>query len=397
MKILVHDYTGHPFQVQLSRVLAQRGYEVLHLYSGDYITPRGEVEKRNTDPKNLRINPIFMKTPTTKYNFFKRWFQENEYGHVLAKETLEFQPNIVIASNTPLDALRHLQTAARKTSSFFVFWLQDIYGLATSWILTKKYPVLGAFIGKYYTHLEKQLLGKSDAIVEITEDFQPVLQAWKISSKKLITIPNWAPLDSIPVVEKYNPWTIQHHLEDFFVAIYSGTLGLKHNPGILIHAAKYLSKYPDFRLVVISEGLGAKYIKKSLDETPLENLLLIGFQPFEVLPNVLGASNVLLALLEPEAGAFSVPSKVLTSLCAGRPILLSCPAQNLAARIISENEAGIVTKPGDPDQFAKELEKLYLNRNLREKYGKNARQYSENNFDIESITTKFEDIWQSAK
>ncbi len=28
MKILVHDYAGHPFQVQLSRALAQRGHQV---------------------------------------------------------------------------------------------------------------------------------------------------------------------------------------------------------------------------------------------------------------------------------------------------------------------------------------------------------------------------------
>ena len=32
MKIIVHDYAGHPFQVQLSRRLASRGHEVLHLY-----------------------------------------------------------------------------------------------------------------------------------------------------------------------------------------------------------------------------------------------------------------------------------------------------------------------------------------------------------------------------
>ena len=32
MRILVHDYAGHPFQVQLSRALAQRGHDVLHAY-----------------------------------------------------------------------------------------------------------------------------------------------------------------------------------------------------------------------------------------------------------------------------------------------------------------------------------------------------------------------------
>ncbi len=30
MRILVHDYSGHPFQAQLSRELARRGHDVVH-------------------------------------------------------------------------------------------------------------------------------------------------------------------------------------------------------------------------------------------------------------------------------------------------------------------------------------------------------------------------------
>ena len=62
--------------------------------------------------------------------------------------------------------------------------------------------------------------------------------------------------------------------------------------------------------------------------------MLLPFQPYEVLPEVLASADVLLAILEPEAGVFSVPSKVLSYHCAGRPILAAIPAENLAARII---------------------------------------------------------------
>jgi len=30
MRLLIHDYAGHPFQVQLSRELARRGHSVTH-------------------------------------------------------------------------------------------------------------------------------------------------------------------------------------------------------------------------------------------------------------------------------------------------------------------------------------------------------------------------------
>jgi hypothetical protein len=32
MRVVVHDYAGHPFQVELSRALAARGQDVFHLY-----------------------------------------------------------------------------------------------------------------------------------------------------------------------------------------------------------------------------------------------------------------------------------------------------------------------------------------------------------------------------
>ena len=50
MRILIHDYSGHPFQVQLSRELARRGNAVLHLYNGSNpTTPKGAVSKRDGD------------------------------------------------------------------------------------------------------------------------------------------------------------------------------------------------------------------------------------------------------------------------------------------------------------------------------------------------------------
>ena len=43
LRILVSDYSGHPFQVQLSRELARRGHEVIHSYSAGFQTPKGNL------------------------------------------------------------------------------------------------------------------------------------------------------------------------------------------------------------------------------------------------------------------------------------------------------------------------------------------------------------------
>ena len=50
MKILIHDYAGHPFQVQFSRSLAKRGYDVLHVFSGSFQSPNEALAKRMSIP-----------------------------------------------------------------------------------------------------------------------------------------------------------------------------------------------------------------------------------------------------------------------------------------------------------------------------------------------------------
>ena len=63
---------------------------------------------------------------------------------------------------------------------------------------------------------------------------------------------------------------------------------------------------------------------------------LLPFQPAEQLSEVLGSGDVLVALLEPGASKFSIPSKVLSYLAAGRPVLGIMPADNPAAVDIDE-------------------------------------------------------------
>jgi colanic acid biosynthesis glycosyl transferase WcaI len=49
-RILVHDYSGHPFQAELSRSLARRGHDVLHLSFRQFQTPKGDLVAKPDDP-----------------------------------------------------------------------------------------------------------------------------------------------------------------------------------------------------------------------------------------------------------------------------------------------------------------------------------------------------------
>jgi len=391
MRILIHDYAGHPFQIQLSRELASRGHEVRHLYAGYNQTPRGALAIKDGDPQTFDVCGVFIRQPLNKDNFIKRWLQEREYGRAMAREVAAYQPDVIISANTPLDAQKAIFSAAQAHHAKTIFWLQDFIGIAAYSLLNKRIGIFGKWVGRYYIALERRLLRSADAVVAISEDFLPTLEAWGISDHKLHVVPNWAPLSEIRVVERATPWAREYGLLDGFNFVYTGTLRMKHNPALLLELARELSRFDtQARMIVTSEGPGADWLKERSAALDLHNVVVLPFQPMERYAEVLGSADVLVAILEKEAGAFSVPSKVLSYLCAKRPLLLAVPKQNLAAKIVSSQRAGIVVEPDNVSAFVEGAKSLLSSPALREKMAENARSYAEANFDIQAIGDQFE-------
>lgn len=392
MKILVNDHAGHPFQVQLSRALAARGHEVLHTYTKDLQTPRGRLERLADDPSRFQIEPLALSRPFNRYGLADRVLQERELGKALRATLRRFQPDHVISANTPLGAQAVLVNQCRRKGIPFVFWLQDLLGIGIRNNLQKKIGPAGNLVGRYYLALERRLLRNSSAVVIITEDFVPICEKAGISVRNIHVVHNWAPLQDVPVLSKENPWAEHQGLANTFNFLYSGTLGMKHNPELLASLAQAFRQEPHVRVVVITEGLGAEWLAKQKRSRNLENLVLLPFQPFEELPQVLAAGDILVAILEPDAGVFAVPSKVLTYMCAQRPLLLALPPENLAARIVHDNGLGIVVNPADIQGFLEGARDLARDAGLRHRMGRKARCYAEERFNIDHIADKFEAI-----
>ena len=169
---------------------------------------------------------------------------------------------------------------------------------------------------------------------------------------------------------------------------------MKHNPNLLLGVAERFKDRDDVRVVVISEGMGSDWLKEQKERKGLSNLILLDYQPFDKLPQVLASGDILTGVLEEDAGVFSVPSKVLTYLCAQKPILLAVPEVNLAARIIREEEAGLTVGPADEEGFWAAAETLYNDSERAKSMATKARAYAEKTFDVKLIGNRFESLIQ---
>src|SRR5206468_1680454 len=142
----------------------------------------------------------------------------------------------------------------------FVFWQQDIYSVAMKAFAEQRLPVFGRAVGAAFVELERRMLRASDAVVVISEDFLPVLDRWRIAREHGDVIENWAPLDELPQRPRDNDWAHRHGLVGIPVALYSGTIGLKHDPQLLVELATRLHD-GNARVVVVSGSPGAERLR----------------------------------------------------------------------------------------------------------------------------------------
>ena len=398
MRIVVHDYAGHAFPTSLSRALAARGHEVVHAFASSLQTPRGDLVRKPGDSPTLEFREIQMNPEYVryKYSFRRRRNMEVCYGKEVAKFITAWKPDAVLSGNTPTETQEPITRAAIADGGRFYYWVQDFYSLAVDKILRRKIPVAGGWVGSWYRHLDRRQFQRSSKIIAITEDFTPILSSeFGVDPSQVAVIPNWALIEEIPVLPKDNPWSRRHALHDKFVYLYSGTIGMKHNPAMLLELARRHAENPEVRVVIVSEGIGAEWLRKEGAAAKLPNLIILPYQPFQDLPAVLASGDVLVGILEEEAGTFSVPSKTLSYLCAGRPLLLAIPLDNLAARITRNHKAGLTVAPGDLEGFLAAASELHQSEILRAELATNARAYAEETFPIEKTAAIFDRILAS--
>lgn len=389
LKLFVHDYSGHAFPVQLSREMAHRGHRVVHAYSAAVESPRGGVALNEADPSCLTINAIGRAGSLNKYALLHRVKEERKYGDQLADAILHEDPDVVILCTTPNDVLDRMHALPSKMR--VIWWLQDIYSIGIRSVLNRRLPLMGNLAGAIYHHKEKRFAARADHIVSITPDFIPHLRRLGAPAEKISVIENWAPVNELLPAPLENAWKRENGLSGKRLIVYSGTLGLKHNPAVLAKAAQLFQDQgrEDVRIVVATQGLGADFLKADIRRRGLRNLVVLPWQPYERLAEMLSSAEVLTAIIEPDASLFSVPSKILSCFCVGRPLVASLPTGNLAARTIEAARAGFVVPPGDDAAFISHLEKLLGDADLRARLGAAGRAYAEEKFDIARIAKRF--------
>jgi len=395
LRVLLHDFGGYPFITQLGRELARRGHVVDHAYNAR-LTAGQDVEARADDPASFRFVPVRTRAHFDKYAIARRLPLEDEYGRRVAAVARATRPDVVLSANTPLFSQRRLLRAAHDAGAPFVFWLQDLLGVGIAGELARRFGAVGRWpLGTAAERLEGDLLRASDHVVAISPRFEDTLARHGVTTDRVTVLPNWAPLTSpSPAPGAGRAWATEVGLDARPIVLYAGTLGRKHDHTLLLDLATALG--PAAQVVVVTEGPVADALASEAADRAVDNLRVLPFQPVDRLPAVLASAQVLLALLTEDASGFSVPSKVMTYLVAGRAIAASMPGDNPAARILRDHGAGAVSDPADRAGFVASVVSLVGDPVRAAGMGARGRAYADASFGIDRIVDRFEAVLEGA-
>jgi colanic acid biosynthesis glycosyl transferase WcaI len=212
------------------------------------------------------------------------------------------------------------------------------------------------------------------------------------SAERVFIVYNWVDTDLIQPRPKDNVFSQQYNLTDRFVVSYAGTMGWAQDMETIIDSAAQLRDNPQILFLLVGDGVEKEKAQKKAEALGLKNILWLPMQPFTIYPEILAASDVSLINLHPELRTPVVPSKLLSIMAAGRPVVASLPQESDARVIITEADCGIFVNAGDGISLANAIQKLASDPALGQKMGKRGRAYAEENFSREGCASQMESV-----
>jgi colanic acid biosynthesis glycosyl transferase WcaI len=155
-------------------------------------------------------------------------------------------------------------------------------------------------------------------------------------------IPNFVDPDAIVPLPRMTGYRAELGIGDEPVVLYAGNVGFSQSLDLVVESAR---RMPDVTFLINGDGAARPQLER--EAAAVSNVRFAGYQPLSRLAEVLATGDVHVVPLRAGLGDVSVPSKMYSSLAAGRPVVASIDLDSEIPRLLAESGAGIAVAPGD--------------------------------------------------
>lgn len=236
--------------------------------------------------------------------------------------------------------------------------------------------------------LNKKAYAKAERIYTLTEGMKVVLSSY-VESAKIDVIPIWSDNEFLkPIPKKLNRFAIEHGLQEKFVVLYSGNIGLNNQLEFILNVAEKLQYHDDIVFLIIGNGEKRLTLEKQKAKLHLNNVHFMNWQEPEDLPYSLSLGDISIVSLDARATRLAIPSKLYNYLSVGSSLLCIAPEDSELSKIVNKYKAGACFEARMVDEIALYISSLYLNSDELSNLKSNALSASQN-FSILNVNKFF--------
>jgi len=384
----------------LAKELLKRGHEVYYLTG----IPRYNVDKETYEEYKKRkkvfienekgIKVIRVKLPyIERHKFIRRGIEHFEIAYKMFHYTKsifkDLRIDISLVYSPPLTLYWTANKLKEKDNIPFILNVQDLFPQA---FIDSK-AINNSLLIKFFQKMESKAYFYADLITVHSQRNKKIVEKVCGDSTKVVVLENWIDENEVTPGPKENEFSKRLKVFEKFVVSFAGNLGTSQDIRVILDSAQLLSDYQDIIFLIVGDGVKKETSVEIAKNRNLKNVIFLPMQTKSVYPKILHSSDISLATLEKEVKTPVVPSKILSIMSAGKPVLATMNLDGDAPELIKKAECGYVFEAGDSKSLANAILQLYQNEDLRKKLGGNGRKYIEEYLSVKTAAEKYEKLF----
>lgn len=396
MKIVyIHQYFVTPQEpggtrsYWISKELVKRGHEVTMITSIE--GNRHKPGKTNIDG----IDVVYIENPYD--NSFSPLQKIWSFVKFIFKSTVEASKeknvDLVFATSTPLTVGAVALFLRFYKGWRYVFEVRDLWPEFPIQIGAVKNPLLIWILRKF----ERCIYKHSEHVIALSPGMQEgVIQAGT-SPEKTSMVPNMSKPDLFYPHEKSKETIEKFGIDtNKFNVIHFGSMGKANGLEYIINAAIILKSQneQDVNFIFLGEGATQPKLEKMVRDNNLDNVQFLGNHKLATVVEIVNCCDAsITSFMNLPILKTNSPNKLFDSLSAGKPIIVN--SAGWTKEMVEQNNCGFYVDVEKPEELAEKLVKYKDDKELLDKWGKNARELSLKVYDKSKLSAQVADILQS--
>lgn len=301
-----------------------------------------KVRRLNLPPEHGRPFTRLINVFRFAWNIISQAYKHGPYDVIMASTA----PPVVFGATACL--------AATLTGARFIYHCMDIH------------PEIGRISGEFRNPLILNFLRFIDTascrmaerVVVLSRDMKQALLSRPAASRSNICIINNFNLPSFSAEKAVSVPEGLQKPSGCFRILFAGNIGRFQGLEAVVDAMHKTTSKVNSELVFVGEGRAVDSLKSCAGHLLNNQIKFFPHQPIDIARQVIRTADICLVTLTPGIYQFAFPSKTMTYLGEGRPLLVSVEPESELADFIRREGVGIVVSPNNPDELAHAITEL---------------------------------------